>query len=136
MPPTWVWGPVFWAYLKMVLETTSEEQSKTHLVPLIKQFHLMLPCQSCRQNFEKVLAKFPPDKYVFTEEGRRLWYHMVREEVRQHEPPKTLLYRLRKHKYELMRAAGFIVFLIIAGVIGALVLRRCQEKGVVKAASA
>jgi len=137
---TSVWGPVFWRFLRVVLETCSDEQAAKDLVPLITSFHALLPCHSCRTNFTKVLAAFPPDKYV-TQKGaegrtaRLRWYDLVREEVRKHEPAKDFLARLRKHKYEIMRAAGFIVFLLIAALIGALILRRCQETGVVKSAA-
>jgi hypothetical protein len=135
MTPPWIWGPVYWRFLYVVLETCSDEQAKSDLVPLVRAFHSMLPCESCRKNFKKVLEKYPPEKYLAgaAVHARLAWYNLVREEVRAHEPPKTLLYKLRKHKYEIMRAVGFIVFLLLAAIIGALVLRRCQEKGVVSA---
>jgi carbon starvation protein CstA len=135
MTPPYVWGPKYWDFLRMMLETCSDEQAKTLLVPTIHNFHKMLPCPVCVTHFTDVLAKFPPERYVTGagDEGRvaRLrWYDLVREEVRKNEAPKSLLSQLRKHRVAILRAVGFVVFLLIAGVVGALVLRRCQETGV------
>jgi hypothetical protein len=131
VPPS-VWGPIYWQYLRFVLESCSETQAQTSLVPLITSFAATLPCESCTTNFAKVLAKYPPQNYVVKDRASRLeWYDLVRDEVRRHEPPKTLLYQLRKHRVEIMRIVGFVVFILLAGVVGALILRRCKETGVV-----
>lgn len=71
------WGPPSWRYLRTVLETTSDEQAQTSLLPMIKTFAAMLPCESCRKNFDDVLRRFPPEHYVKRDRASRLVWCVV-----------------------------------------------------------
>lgn len=128
-----VWGPIYWAYLRTYVSTVTDESATnaaTGMSPLVTAFTASLPCESCKLNFAKVLAKYPPSTYAQTLAKRLEWYDLVRQEVRQHEPPKSMLTRLRRSGPLIFKTLGFVLLLLIAAFMGALVLRRCQEKGV------
>lgn len=122
------WGPLYWKTLKIVVENGGRTPSDK--VAFIGAMANALPCQvPCAQNFRGVLSEYPPERYMSSDlDVRRQWYDLVREAVRKQEEPKTLPRILRRHRFTILRVTGYVVLLILAGFVGALIFRRYAEK--------
>lgn len=101
-------------------------QRAMELIPSI------LPCQNpCAVHFRKVLADYPPCEYLSaksTRARRMQWFVLVRQAVRKNEAKMTPSRWWRKHGATVMQSIGFVLVILLAGVIGALCFKRCAEK--------
>lgn len=135
-----VWGPAYWATMKISCETWSpRKDNDTSLADFMTGIADVLPCQMpCAAQYRTVLEKYPPQEWLVASDGadqggkaRRVeWYQLVRGAVRRHEQPMTADRWFRKHGWQLMWGIGFVLLVILAGVVGALCCKRFHQKKV------
>ena len=62
-----IWGPIYWNTLYFVISTYPQNPSiddKKNMYNFFMNFKNILPCESCRENFEDHLKYFPLDNNV------------------------------------------------------------------------
>jgi len=103
---TRLWGPHFWETLQTVAfnypeQPTAAEQQAHH------QFYTsiarVLPCDSCRGHFAKVLARKPLDPALQNRETLSRWIVDVHNDVNQRLGKPVMAYDFVKEKYDDMR---------------------------------
>lgn len=121
------WGPPGWATIRHAWTGWDSQQPDHLLADFVRAYARVLPCASCRTNFAKTLAKFPPEDYVGSAAARAEWYRLVRAEVRKHEDKRPVLTK------RLGDSAAIIPVVLILlgtaiGVVLLLVLLRRRGK--------
>jgi hypothetical protein len=109
-----IWGPHGWSFIKAVCQGFDPaKQNAEDLVQWINLLPKVLPCESCRANFEHTLQKYPFKPYCHDDCCLK-WFQAVRADVALHEKKYPAKFPWRYLGYGALFAAGVGVGYVLA----------------------
>ena len=128
-----VWGPPWWNVIRISCETwrpsSPTDDSLERFVEIVAD---VLPCKNpCAIHYRAILNKYPPSEWLSastTRQRKMQWYALVRQAVRLQEPKMSVQRWLQRNSVPIMQTVGFVLLVLLAGCVGALICKRCAEK--------
>lgn len=80
------WGPHAWNYLHYIsfnFPSNPNNDDVNKYINYYKYFQQIIPCDTCRVDFGKIIKKFPPEKFLKDTEGCVVWTYLIHDLVNQ-----------------------------------------------------
>jgi len=96
MPPTNIWGPIYWKFLHNVTTLYPDnptQQDKYNFIDFLNSFRNLLPCKECREHFTYNLNILPLSDNILSSK-----YNLILWGINMHNVVRKMLGKYISHK--------------------------------------